>query len=395
MSIFAKRKRPFRANWPLFWGLLFTPFFLTGQLSLEGSVHDEAGLPLVGANVYLPDLQRGTTTDDGGAFQLSVPVGVHQVEITYVGFAPYEKEVVASQGMSPLAIILKETPLSTGLILVSATRADARTPMTYANLEREELERNNLGQDVPFLLRWTPSTVVTSDAGAGIGYTGIWIRGSDPTRTNVTINGIPLNDAESQGVFWVDLPDFTSSAEDIQIQRGVGASTNGAGAFGATINLNTSKVYAEPYASISTGLGSFNSRRGTLRFGTGRIKEHFTVDGRISRITSDGYIDRASADLTSWHLSGAWMNAKSSLRLNAFSGHEVTYQAWNGVPAEYVDDPVLRTYNSAGTEKEGEPYDNEVDDYQQTHFQLLFNHQWNDQWYLNLAGHYTLGEGFF
>lgn len=380
-----------------FFFLTVISFSLFGQCRLTGSVADDDEEPLVGATVYLPDLERGAVTDSRGFFDLGeevLPRGDHQLNVSYVGYQTVSRLLSAS-GNCQLNITLQPAPISTGEIIVSATRADARTPMTYTNLDREELATNNLGQDMPFLLRWTPSTVVTSDAGTGIGYTGIWIRGSDPTRINITINGIPLNDAESQGVFWVNMPDFASSVDDVQIQRGVGASTNGAGAFGATINLNTSKVNTEAYASADASVGSFNSYRGSLRFGTGLLNDHFTIDGRLSRITSDGYIDRGSADLQSWYLSGAWLNDKSSVRLNAFSGHEVTYQAWNGVPAEFVDDPELRTFNSAGTEKEGEPYDREVDDYGQTHFQLLFNHQWNPNWYVNLAGHYTIGMGYF
>ncbi|MEN0004088.1 MAG: TonB-dependent receptor, partial [Bacteroidota bacterium] len=226
-------------------------------------------------------------------------------------------------------------------------------------------------------------------------YTGVWIRGTDPTGINVTINGIPLNDSESQGVFWVNLPDLVSSTSDIQVQRGVGTSTNGAGAFGGTINLNTSKLEREAYARIGASLGSFNTRRANVRFGSGLLNNRFTIDGRISRINSDGYIDRASADLESFYLSGAYVGETSLLRFNVFHGHEITYQAWNGVPSAFVDDPDLRTFNSAGTEKEGEPYDNEVDNYMQTHYQLLYNNQLDKNWNLNLALNYTRGKGFF
>lgn len=365
------------------------------QSAFSGQVTDASGEPLVGANLYLPELERGLATDDQGFFEIGqLPNGTYQAVISYVGFKTRTIEVSGAR-RKPLMITLQENPVFTGEVLVSATRADERTPMTYTTVNREDLQQNNLGQDVPFVLRWTPSAVVTSDAGTGIGYTGIWIRGTDPTRINITINGIPLNDAESQGVFWVNMPDFTSSTEDVQIQRGVGASTNGAGAFGATINLNTSKVYKKAYASTDLTVGSFGTLKGNLRFGTGLLDNGFTIDGRLSRITSDGYIDRGSADLSSWYLSGAWIGEKSSVRLNAFSGSEVTYQAWNGVDASLVDDPETRTSNTAGTEKEGEPYDNEVDDYGQTHLQLLFNHELNERWYLNLAGHYTLGQGFF
>lgn len=377
-----------------FLGLFLGQFALSAQSSIQGQVVGATGSPLVGANVYVPALARGAATDKTGSFLIEgLPDGEHLVTFSYLGYRSLTMPLTA--GTPALRIALDEDPVFTGEVIVAATRADERTPMTYATLNREELSTNNLGQDVPYLLRWTPSAVVTSDAGTGIGYTGIWIRGSDPTRINVTINGIPLNDAESQAVFWVNMPDFASSVEDVQIQRGVGSSTNGAGAFGASINLNTNKVFQEPYASSDVTVGSFNTLKGNLSFGTGLLAGGFTMDGRLSRITTDGYIDRASADMSSWYLSPAWIGKRSTVRLNVFSGQEVTYQAWNGVDAALVKDPATRTTNTAGTEKPGDPYDNEVDDYQQTHAQLLFNHQFSPQWHLNLAGHYTRGFGFF
>lgn len=374
--------------------LLLGHFALLAQSSIQGQVLNATGSPLAGANVFLSALERGTATDEQGYFALdNLPAGEHRIAISYLG---YRTQMLATTpGEKSLRIRLESDPVFTGEVVVAATRADARTPMTYTTLDREELATNNIGQDVPYLLRWTPSAVVTSDAGTGIGYTGIWIRGSDPTRINVTVNGIPLNDAESQAVFWVNLPDFASSVEDVQIQRGVGASTNGAGAFGASINLNTSKVFDKPYASSDVTVGSFNTLKGNLSFGTGLLPGGFTVDGRLSRITTDGYVDRASADMSSWYFSPAWIGKKSTLRLNVFHGEEVTYQAWNGIDAALANDPATRTTNTAGTEKPGDPYDNEVDDYQQTHAQLLFNHQFSPRWRLNLAAHYTRGFGFF
>lgn len=298
----------------------------------------------------------------------------------------------------------QENPLATngiadsvmlGPVTILSTWASAKTPLTYTNLKKETIEKNNLGQDVPFLLRNTPSLVETSDAGAGIGYTGVRIRGSDPTRINVTLNGIPLNDAESQAVYWVDLPDFASSTEAIQIQRGVGTSTNGAGAFGASINLNTAKLHAEPYGALSNTYGSFNTWKNTISAGTGLLSNHYSVDARLSRITSDGYIDRARARLHSFFVSGLYTGANSSLRFNLFSGHELTYQAWNGVPAQYIHDPVKRHYNTAGTEKSGDPYDNEVDDYTQTHYQVIFNQRLGTDWDANISLHYTRGLGYY
>ncbi len=213
----------------------------------------------------------------------------------------------------------------------------------------------------------------TADAGNGIGYTGIRIRGTDATRINVTLNGIPYNDAESQGVFFVNLPDFTSSVNSIQIQRGVGTSGNGTGAFGATINMSTNDTHDEAYAELNNSFGSFNTWKNTISMGTGLLKDHFTFDARLSRISSDGYIDRATSDLQSFYVSGAYLNDRTSLRFNVFSGKEKTYQAWYGVPEELL--LTNRRFNPAGTEKPGTPYDNETDNYQQTHYQLFFNHQ--------------------
>lgn len=378
--------------------LFFAPLTAGAQCRPEGTVSDENGRPLAGANVWVAERQAGAVSLTDGRYALpTLPAGRYAVQFSYVGYETQTLEltVMPNAGACPLDARLQPLAVTTDALIVTAVRVDQRAPMTFTTLNRADLQPRNIGQDAPFLMQWTPSAVVTSDAGTGIGYTGIWIRGADPTRTNITINGIPLNDAESQAVFWVNLPDFMSSAEEVQIQRGVGASTNGPGAFGATININTQKVNREAYASLDGTAGSFNTWRGSLRFGTGLIDERFTLDGRLSRITSDGYIDRASADLRAWFLSGAYLGKRSTLRINAFQGAEVTYQAWYGLDAALVEDPATRTFNIAGTEKAGEPYDNEVDDYGQTHLQLLFNHQLNDAWRFNLSGYYTRGAGFF
>lgn len=376
---------------------LLLTFSAIAQTTVKGRVTNDEGLPLIGANVLIAETQQGTATNTDGYFEIvSVKEGAYSLQVSYIGYYPLTQNIeVKANDVLELDIQLGDQPVQVATLTVKATRAGNTTPMTYTNLSAEDIDAQNLGQDVPFVLRWTPSAVVTSDAGAGIGYTGIRIRGTDPTRINVTINGIPLNDAESQGVFWVDLPDFASSASDIQIQRGVGTSTNGAGAFGATINLNTSQLRSEAYAEFNGSIGSFNTQKANVQFGTGLINGKFAVDGRLSRITSDGYIDRATADLSSYYLSGAYFGKKSSLRLNLFSGHEETYQAWNGVPASNLDDADLRTYNSAGTEKEGTPHDNEVDNYGQDHYQLLYDYQLNRNWALNASLHYTKGKGYF
>ncbi|MFT5764975.1 MAG: iron complex outermembrane receptor protein, partial [Saprospiraceae bacterium] len=369
-----------------------------GQTSMAGRVLDVDGKPIVGANVVILKTNKGTMTNEEGRYEIkNVAKGIYTTRISHVSYRTLIRKIDISDEVQRylLNVQLIEIPLELDALTIKATRAGDKTPMTYTNLNKGDIEESNLGQDVPYLLRWTPSTVVTSDAGTGIGYTGIRIRGTAPSSINVTVNGIPMNDSESQGVFWVDLPDFVSSTNDIQIQRGVGTSTNGAGAFGASINLNSNKLNSKAYGSMSGSLGSFNTWKSNASFGTGLIDERFAFDGRISKIQSDGYIDRGSADLESFYLSGAYLGKKNSLRFNVFSGHEVTYQAWNGVPAQYIDDDVLRRTNTAGTEKSGAPYDREVDDYEQTHYQAFYINQINRNLSFNIGLHYTKGKGYF
>ena len=278
-------------------------------------------------------------------------------------------------------------------IEVTSIRAADKAPFTKTNINKTEIEKNNLGQDLPFVLNQLPSVVVNSDAGNGVGYTGISIRGSDASRVNVTLNGIPYNDAESQGTFFVDLPDISSSLNSIQVQRGVGTSSNGAGAFGATINLSTNEVNKEKYIQLNNTYGSFNTWKNTLKVGTGLLAKHFTVDARISRISSDGYIDRAKSNLQSFFVSAAYINKSSSLRFNILSGKEKTYQAWYGVPQSYLDSD--RTYNPAGTEKPGAPYSNETDNYIQTHYQLFYDKKINEHVSFNTAIFLTRGKGYY
>lgn len=276
-------------------------------------------------------------------------------------------------------------------VVVSATRVNENSPVAHENITADDIEKQNHGVDLPILLDQATSVVTTSDAGAGVGYTGIRIRGSDATRVNVTINGIPLNDAESQGSFWVDLPDISSSTASIQIQRGVGSSTNGAGAFGASINLNTlGSDDVKPFGEISNSLGSFNTIKNTVRFGTGLLNNNWTFEGRLSQLKSDGYIDRASSDLKSYYLSGGYVGEKTMLKAVVFSGHEKTYQAWNGVPVRYLDssDTDLRTYNAY-------TYENEVDNYDQTHYQLHFVQKIQKYSNFNISLHYTRGLGYY
>ncbi|MGB3143679.1 MAG: TonB-dependent receptor [Maribacter sp.] len=282
-------------------------------------------------------------------------------------------------------------------VFVSAVRVTKESPVTFSNLTKEDIKPRNLGQDIPILMNFLPSVVTTTDAGAGVGYTGIRVRGSDATRVNVTINGIPYNDAESQGTFWVNMPDFASSTESLQLQRGVGTSTNGAGAFGASLNLLTDGFSQDAYGQISTSVGSFNTLRNNLKFSTGLLNENVELSGRLSKINSDGYIDRARSDLNSYFLQAAYKDDNTLIKALLFGGHEITYQAWYGIDAETLRTD--RTFNPSGiyTDENGNTqfYNNEVDNYKQDHAQLLWNEQLSDFWSTNIALHYTRGRGYF
>lgn len=283
-------------------------------------------------------------------------------------------------------------------VLVKAVRVNATSPITHSNVTKEQLQKRNLGQDVPILLNYLPSVVTTSDAGAGVGYTGIRVRGVNAQSTNVTINGIPYNDAESLGTFWVNLGDFASSVESLQLQRGVGTSTNGSGAFGASINVLTDAVSNKAYGEIANSFGSFNTWKHTVKFSTGLLNDHIEIAGRLSQITSNGYIDRASSNLKSYFLQASYVDESTLIKAITFSGKEVTYQSWNG-----IEDPYLlehdRTFNSAGmyTDENGNVqfYDNEIDNYQQDHYQFHWNQKINNNWSTNLALNYTKGKGYF
>ena len=282
-------------------------------------------------------------------------------------------------------------------VLVSAVRVDSKIPVTFSNLNKKELKSRNLGQDIPILMNYLPSVVTTSDAGNGIGYTGIRVRGSDATRVNITINGIPYNDSESQGTYWVNMPDFASSLESIQLQRGVGTSTNGSGAFGASLNMLTDSYSKLSNGEISNSAGSFNSRKHTVKFSTGLLNNHFEMAGRMSVLKSDGYVDRASSDLKSYFLQGTFVGKTTLIKALAFGGKEKTYQSWNGIDGATLVNH--RTFNSAGmyTDEFGQVrfYDNETDNYQQDHYQLHWNEKISDQWSTNLAFHYTKGKGYY
>jgi iron complex outermembrane receptor protein len=283
-------------------------------------------------------------------------------------------------------------------VLVSAVRATKKTPVSFSNLSKKDIKSRNLGQDIPILMNYLPSVVTTTDAGNGVGYTGIRVRGSDATRVNVTINGIPYNDSESHGTFWVNMPDFASSLESLQLQRGVGTSTNGAGAFGASLNMLTDSYSKESTGEISNSFGSFNTRKHTVKFSTGLLNDHFELAGRVSALKSDGYIDRAFSDLKSYFLQGTYVGKTTLIKAIAFGGKEQTYQAWNGL--EDLDKLKNdRTFNPSGmfTDEFGTKrfYENETDNYQQDHYQLHWNERISEKWSTNLAFHYTMGKGFY
>ena len=358
----------------------------TQKVNFSGKILDEkTQQPIASAIIKL-----GSTiaiADDEGRFSFSnIKQGNYTVQVSSIGYINGIEAVTIGTNSASITIKLKSNALFLQPLEIRALRASDKAPFTKTNIGKEQIEKTNLGQDIPFLLNQTPSTVINSDAGNGVGYTNIYIRGVDLTRINVTLNGIPYNDAESQGTYWVDIPDMASSLNSIQIQRGVGTSSNGTGAFGATINLQTNEFIEKAYAESNNSYGSFNTWKNTLKAGTGLIDGHFTVDARLSRINSDGYIDRSATGLQSFSLSAAYINKKSSVRFNVFSGKEKTYQAWNGVP-DYIL-PTSRTYNEF-------TYANQTDNYQQNHYQLFFNHQLNANLSFNTAVFFTPGKGYY
>lgn len=390
--------------------------------TVSGLVHDRnSGNPLPGATIEVEGGKAYAIADDKGRFTLQrIRAGTHNLIIRFVGYAKVVESVVVPASET-LTIGMEETALLTDEVLVFSTRATEKTPTTFTNVSKQTITKQNFGQDLPYLLNWTPSVVTTSDAGTGFGYTGLRIRGSDATSINVTLNGIPYNDAESLGTFWVDVPDIASSSESIQIQRGVGTSTNGAGAFGATINLQTISRVDDPYATLTNSIGiigdgigdlAYNSRRHTVSFGTGLLNNRWVIDGRFSKISSEGFIDRATAELGSYYFSAGFYEGNTMIKAMLFGGKERTYQAWYGVPESRLrndEEAMLITatnegWNAQQTENllksnsrtfNPYTYENQVDDYQQDHFQLHFSQRMNEDFTANLAFHYTPGIGYY
>ncbi len=370
----------------LFTASCFVVLAAQAQLTITGTVLDEQDQPLSGAHVLIDGTLLGVSADYKGEFSLgNLKPGNYILIVSFVG---YSKLVYPVELKESVTLVLKPVPerIMAGEVTVRATRANPNDPVAHTNLLKEEFRRTNRTHDIPYLLALTPSLVTTSDGGAGVGYTGLRIRGTDPTRINVTINGIPFNDSESHEVYWVDIPDIISSTESVQIQRGVGTSTQGAGAFGANINFQTTALNPDPFAEISSAAGSFNTWKTSVSAGTGLLGDHISLDARLSRIHSDGYIDRAFTDLKSVYLSGGYFAKRSIVKATLFSGNELTYQAWGGVPSELLEDN--RTYNPYS-------YENEVDNYQQDHLQVSWSQYLSPETDFTIALHYTGGKGYY
>jgi iron complex outermembrane recepter protein len=371
---------------------------LNAQFSLSGQVKSDKGEPIPFATVSLKNTQLAVIADTEGKFSFgNLKDAFYVVNIKAPGFEE-KADTVAMNGNQDYSPVLVQSAKQLDEVAVNATRVDNSSGMAFSNVSAETIKKQNLGQDAPYMLNQLPNVVVNSDAGNGVGYTGLRIRGSDATRINVTINGVPVNDAESQGTFWVDMPDLVSSVNNIQVQRGVGASSNGAGAFGATINFQTNTLNEKPYANLISTAGSFDTYRNTLAAGTGLLNNKFTLDARASRITSRGYIDRASSDLDSYYMAAGYYGKKSVVKFIGFSGKERTYQAWYYIPEDSIKKG-NRTYNPAGEyyDQDGKVhyYKNETDNYKQDNYQLHFIHQFNSRLNFNMTGHYTKGKGYY
>ena len=387
--------------------------FLTLTVSSFGQTFKVSGIfttvegePLPGVSVVVKGTTNETQTDFDGKYELVLPKGQYTLVYSFLAPNSIERSFYLDADLV-LNVQIGEKLETLDEVLVKAVRVNADSPITHSNVKKETLEKRNLGQDLPILLNYLPSVVTTSDAGSGIGYTGIRVRGVSAQSTNITVNGIPYNDAESLGTFWVDLPDFASSVESLQLQRGVGTSTNGSGAFGASVNILTDAISPQASAEISNTFGSYNTRKHNVKFSTGLLNDHFELSGRLSQINSDGYIDRSSSDLKSYFLQGAYKDDNTLIKALIFGGAEVTYQSWYGFDPETIsyigENPNInenRRFNIAGIQFddfgifEGY-YNNQVDDYKQDHYQLHWNERYNNSWSTNLGLNYTYGRGFY
>ncbi len=383
------------------------------QQRIHGVVEDRTGTVIPAAQISVLNSNVQVNSDAKGKFELNqLPASdsTYTIMVEKPGFLP-QSLTISAQSMDEVKVLLFTGMKTLEDIHVNTTRLSDFNTSQILIRRINPLERKNFGQDIPILLEATPSLLTTSDAGAGVGYTGLRIRGVDATRINVTINGIPVNDPESHAVYWVNMPDLASSIENIQIQRGVGSSSNGAAAFGASVNIKTQDISEKPFGSIDQSLGSFGTSKTSIKAATGIINKHFSLETRMSSIQSNGYLDRASSDLKSYFLSGAYIGNKSVLKAIVFSGKEITYQAWYGTPESRItgDSTAMNAYadrNGLSSEERENllnsgrtynyyTYKNQVDHYQQDNYQLQFTHTFNDKLILNLAGHYTYGRGYY
>ncbi|WP_435414442.1 TonB-dependent receptor [Polaribacter aestuariivivens] len=369
-----------------FFLFLFASTLANAQsFTLSGKVVDENKKPLPEASVFVKEIKKGTSTDVSGNFAFKLKKGTYTVEVSFLGYKTISEKITLTKDENYL-IQLKAEYSVLDEILVSAVRVNADIPVTFSNLSKKEIAKRNLGQDIPILMNYLPNVVSSSDAGAGVGYTYMSVRGSNGERINVTVNGIPYNDAESHGTFWVNLGDFASSTQNLQLQRGVGTSTNGSGAFGASLNILTDAISEEAFGEISNSFGSFNTRKHTVKFGTGKLNNNIEIAGRLSNIYSDGYVDRAFADLKSYYLQGSYTDENTLIKAITFGGKERTYQSWEGL---------TETQLKENRRQNPYTYDNQVDNYNQNHYQLHWNEKLNNNWSTNVALNYTKGTGYF
>ncbi|TRX66122.1 TonB-dependent receptor [Carboxylicivirga sp. M1479] len=389
-----------------FYSLVLTAMIAVGafaQTTINGVVTDDSGEALVGVNVIIKNTYNGTITNADGSYSITSKEETPTLVFSYVGYKTNE----AKAENSSLDMKLQTVAVLTDEVIVSAIKAGNKAPIAYTNITKAELQERPAADDIPYMLSLTPSAVATSETGIGVGYTALRIRGTDPTRINVTVNGIPLNDPESQGVFWVNMPDFTSSVDEVQLQRGVGTSTNGAAAFGASINFQTTSINDQASARVESTVGSFNTFVNSVNASTGLLNDKFAFDVRYSKLNSDGYIDYAFSDHQSLYVSGSMLTKNGLLKANIIHGDQRTGISWWGVPQEKLFKPEWegddwkpeRTYNPAGeyTDEFGETqyYEGQTDNYKQTHYQLFYSHAVNKQLNVNGAVHYTKGEGYY
>ncbi len=368
------------------------------QITVSGSVlsPNKKGIPF--SVIGIKDTYLSAQANALGGFVFAnLKVGKYVLVTKCIGYKPHQDTLVVDANKT-IEIILTQDEVALDEIVVNSTRADNSSAYAFSNMSSEEIKKQNLGQDLPFALNSMPSVVINSDAGNGVGYTGMRIRGTDGTRINITINGVPVNDAEGQGTYFVNMPDLLSSTNSIQVQRGVGTSANGAGAFGASVNMQTNQLNDKAYAQINNSIGSFNTIKNTIAAGTGLVNNHFTFDARASRVLSDGYIDRAASKLYSYYISGGYYGKKTVVKAILFSGNEKTYQAWYYVPQDSINNG-NRTYNPAGeyvyANGNIQYYKNETDNYKQDNYQLHIIHSFNDKLTANITGHYTAGKGYY